>query len=107
MSYRYLLRRVNLENLFLLFIFALIVYVNIGDFLPFLKVNEEDIGRNLNHLKKHQWFQKHLNNEADRELIIHDKGVREAIGKLNSNKLSRDSYQRKCQKRLHKILVKR
>src|SRR5690625_1111096 len=96
-----------LEVLLLLFIFTLIVYVNIGDFLPFLEANEEDIGRNLNHLKKYQWFQKHLNNEADRELIIHDKTVRKAIGKFNSSKLYRNSYQRKCQKRLHKILVQR
>lgn len=94
-----------LEVLLLLFIFTLIVYVNIGDFLPFLEANEEDIGRNLNHLKKYHWFQNYLNDEAYRELIIHDKSVRKAIGKFKSNKLSRDSYQRKYQKRLHKILV--
>jgi|SRR5690625_733420 len=107
MSYRYLLRRVNLENLFLLFIFALIIYVNIGDFLPFLKTNEEDIGRNLNHLKKHDWFQKYLNEERYRELIIHDQVVRKTIGKCNSSKLHRDSYQRKCQERLEKVLVQK
>ncbi len=94
-----------MDILFLLFIFFLIVYVNIDDFLPFLKINEEDIGRNLNHLKKHHWFQSYLNDEVYRELIIHDKGVREAIGKFKSNKLSRDSYQRKCQKRLQKVFV--
>lgn len=94
-----------MEILLLLFIFALIVYVNIGDFFPFLKVNEEDIGRNLNHLKKHHWFQKYLNDEAYRKLIIHDKDVRKVIGKFDSNKLSRDSNQRKYQKRLQKVLM--
>lgn len=94
-----------METLFLLFVFALIVYVNIGDFLPLLKVNEEDIGRNLNHLKKHHWFQNYLKDNTYRKLIIHDKVVRKAIGKFNSNKLSKDSYQRKCQKRLQKVLT--
>ncbi len=104
---RYFLRRGNLDILILLFIFSLIVYLNIGDFLPFLKVNEEDIGRNLNQLKKHHWFQKHLNNETYREPIIHDKIVRKAIGKFNTSKLHKDSYQRKCQKKLQKILVQK
>lgn len=93
--------------LILLFLFALIIYLNIGDFLPLLKINEEDIGRNLNHLKKLDWFQKYLNNETHRELIIHDKIVRKAIGKFNTSKLNRDSYQRKCQKRLQKVLVQK
>lgn len=96
-----------LEILLLLFISALVVYVNIGDFFPFLTVNEEDIGRNLDHLKNHHWFQKYLNDEAYRELIIHDKGVRKLIGKFKSNKLSRDSYQIKCQKRLQRVLVQK
>lgn len=75
--------------------------------IPFLKVSEEDIGRNLMHLKKYQWFQNYLHNEKYRELIIHNNDVRQAIGKFKSNKLDKDSYNMKCQKRLHKVLLKK
>lgn len=81
--------------------------LNLTLHIPFLKVYEEDIGRNLKHLKKHQWFQNYLNNEKYRELIIHNKDVRQAIGKFKSNKLDKDSYNMKCQKRLHKVLLKK
>jgi hypothetical protein len=76
-------------------------------YIPFLKVDEEDIGRNLKHLNKYQWFQNYLNDEKYRELIIHNKDVRRVIGKFNSDKLEKDSYNMKCQKRLHKMLLKK
>jgi hypothetical protein len=81
--------------------------LNLATYIPFLKVNEEDIGRNLKHLRKYQWFQNYLNDEKYRELIIHNKDVRQAIGKFKSNKLEKDSYNMKCQKRLHKVLLKK
>ncbi|GED18085.1 hypothetical protein [Aneurinibacillus migulanus] len=81
--------------------------LNLAVYIPFLKVDEEDIGRNLKHLKKYQWFQSYLNDEKYRELIIYNKDVRQAIGKFKSNKLEKDSYNIKCQKRLHKVLLKK
>lgn len=81
--------------------------LNLAVYIPFLKVDEEDIGRNLKHLKKYQWFQNYLNDEKYRELIIHNKDVRQVIGKFKSDKLEKDSYNMKCQKRLHKMLLKK
>ncbi|MDL4839337.1 hypothetical protein [Aquibacillus rhizosphaerae] len=73
---------------------------------PFRKVNESDIGRNIKELKKHQWFRNYLNEEKHRELIIHNKDVRQVIGKFKSEKLDRDYYQEKCQKKLKKVSLK-
>ncbi len=85
----------------------ILISLNLAIYIPFLKVDEEDIGRNLKHLNKYQWFQNYLNDEKYRELIIHNKDVRRVIGKFNSDKLEKDSYNMKCQKRLHKMLLKK
>lgn len=79
---------------------------NLAVYLPFLKVDEEDIGRNIKHLKQHQWFQNYLSDEKFRELIVHHKDVRQCIGKFNSKKLKKQSYQKKYRKKLHKVLSK-
>ncbi|WP_240378006.1 hypothetical protein [Bacillus piscicola] len=94
-----------MKVIFYLFVFAVVVFVNIGGFIPFLKVDEEDIERNIKHLKRQQWFQNYLNDEKYRELIIHNKDVRLVIGKFKNNKLGRVSYQEKCQEKLHKTLL--
>ncbi|GGB49239.1 hypothetical protein GCM10011409_28550 [Lentibacillus populi] len=75
--------------------------LNLAVYVPFLKVNEEDIGRNLTHLKKHQWFQNYLNDEKYRELIIYNKNVRQTIGKFKT----KNSYNIRCEKKLHKVLL--
>lgn len=75
-------------------------------YIPFLQVDEEEIGRNVKRLKKYQWFQTYLNDEKYRELIIHNKEVRQAIGQFHSNRIDKDSYNSRCQKRLHKVLLK-
>lgn len=75
-------------------------------YIPYLKVDEEDIGRNMDKLKKYHWFQAYLTNENYRELIIHNTKVRQTIGKLNNAKLSNESYAKKCQKKVHQILLK-
>ncbi|MED4732419.1 hypothetical protein P9597_30930 [Aneurinibacillus migulanus] len=85
----------------------ILISLNLAIDIPFLKVDEEDIGRNLKHLNKYQWFQNYLNDEKYRELIIHNKDVRQVIGKFKSDKLEKDSYNMKCQKRLHKMLLKK
>ncbi|SDK36205.1 hypothetical protein [Sediminibacillus albus] len=96
-----------MDILFVLFLFVLIIYLNIGLYLPFQKVDEKDIERNLRNLKKHQWFQNYLEDKKLRELIIHDKDVRKSIGKLNSKKIERNSYQKRCQKKLQRVLIQR
>ncbi|ERI10022.1 hypothetical protein, partial [Aneurinibacillus aneurinilyticus] len=73
----------------------ILISLNLAIYIPFLKVDEEDIGRNLKHLNKYQWFQNYLNDEKYRELIIHNKDVRRVIGKFNSDKLEKDSYNMK------------
>ncbi|MEZ2717817.1 hypothetical protein C2I17_07045 [Niallia circulans] len=80
--------------------------LNLAVYIPFLKVDEEDVCRNVKHLKKHQWFQNYLNVEEYRGLIIHDKDVRQCIGKFKSSKLHNHSYQNKCQEKLYKALLK-
>lgn len=104
---RFIWRRVKVDILFVLFLFVLIIYLNIGLYLPFQKVDEKDIERNLRNLKKHQWFQNYLEDKKLRELIIHDKDVRKSIGKLNSKKIERNSYQKRCQKKLQRVLIQR
>ncbi len=80
--------------------------LNLAVYIPFLRVDEEDIGRNIQQLKRHQWFQDYLNDEQYRKLIIYNKDVRQTIGKFKTSKLSRDAYNIKCQKRLSKVLLK-
>ena len=82
------------------------IFVNIGGYLPFLKVDEEDIGRNIKHLKRQQWFQNYLKDEKFREEIIHNKDVRQVIGKFKTNKLDKVTYQAKCEKKTTQNLIK-
>lgn len=85
----------------LLDIFNLFVY------LPFLKVDEEEIGKNIRHLKKQDWFQNYLQHEEFRNIIIHDKDVRQLIGKFSEKKLRRPAYQLKCQRKLRNMIIKK
>lgn len=81
--------------------------VNLVFYLPFFKVTEEDIGRNINQLKKQRWYQNYRNNEEFGQLIIYDKDVRQVIGRFNTKKLHKDSYLIKCQQKLRKVLDKK
>ncbi|MBB4823243.1 hypothetical protein HNO89_000461 [Sporosarcina luteola] len=80
--------------------------LNFAAYIPFLRVDEQEIGRNIQQLKRHQWFQDFLNDEQYRKLIIHNKDVRQTIGKFKTSKLSKDAYNSKCQKKLSKVLLK-
>ncbi|MBU5266672.1 hypothetical protein [Virgibacillus proomii] len=96
-----------MEILFLLLIAALIVYLGIGLFIPSLiNVSEEDIGENLQQLKKYQWFKNYLSNEKYKKLIVHNKNVRKTIGRFKLHKLDRESYLVRCQKKMNQILIK-
>ncbi|MBM7586546.1 tmRNA-binding protein [Bacillus pakistanensis] len=84
----------------------LIDLLNLIVYLPFRKVQQEDIVRNINHLTKYEWFQNFIKEEQYRKLIIHDKDVRKLIGKFNNKKMERNSYRLKCQEKLYRILLK-
>lgn len=75
--------------------------------IPFRsEVTGEDIVENIRHLKKHQWFKDYLNDETYKSLIISNKYVRKTIGKFNTNKLSKEGYLVKCEKKLNRVLNK-
>lgn len=94
-------KRFNLEGKALA---ILVDMLNILVYLPFLKVDEEDIESALKQLKKHEWFREYLIDERYRKLIIHDKDVRHLIGKFNPNKLASSNYHGKCQMKLNRVL---
>ncbi len=80
---------------------------NLSAFLPFLKVSEDDIGRNMRTLKKKVWFQRLLTNDKFRNLIIYDRDIRRLIGRCNTKRLQTKMYDRLFRRKLHKRLVKK
>ncbi|KUF21987.1 MULTISPECIES: hypothetical protein [Bacillus] len=83
---------------FILDIFSLAVYI------PFLKVDEEEISRNAAHLKKYSWFKALLHDQTCRELIIYDPGVRRLIGRFKTEKLHKKRYNLRCERKLLQAL---
>ncbi|MBK3496539.1 hypothetical protein JFL43_17075 [Viridibacillus sp. YIM B01967] len=81
--------------------------LNLIIYLPFLKPDEEDISKNIEALKKHNWYIALLEDGELKELIVHDKDVRQIIGRFNYEKLSRQSYQIKCERKLEDVLKKK
>ncbi|UOR13713.1 hypothetical protein [Halobacillus amylolyticus] len=81
---------------------------SIISFSPFItEVTGERIGENLKYLKRNEWFQKYLNNDESRKLIVSDKYVRNEIGKLNTKSIKRNPYKNKYQKYVRKVLQKK
>lgn len=78
--------------------------LNLFIYLPFFKPSEEEIVRNINELKKYEWFKNLYKDEKNAYLIINDLKVRQTIGRFNIKKMSKDSYQKYYQKKLNKIL---
>ncbi|ALC91673.1 hypothetical protein AM500_19205 [Bacillus sp. FJAT-18017] len=75
---------------------------------PFTKeVTEEEIERNIYFLKEYQWFQKYLDDDKFKNLIMEDEDVRFVIGTLNSKKMKKKTYYDKYQKKFQKILLKK
>jgi hypothetical protein len=81
--------------------------LNLIIYLPFLKPDEEDISKNIEALKKHNWYIALLEDVELKELIVRDKDVRQIIGRFNYEKLSRQSYQIKCERKLEDVLKKK
>jgi len=80
--------------------------LNLSVYLPFLKPDENDIVRNIKHLKEKQWFNKFLKDPVFKELIIHNEKIRQTIGRFKTSKLRQDSYNIRCEKRLRRALLK-
>ena len=78
--------------------------LNLAAYLPFLKTSEEDISRNINTLKRYEWFKKYYQSEQYTELIIHDPKVRTKIGSFNTKRLTNLKYQAFYQNKINKIL---
>ena len=97
--------RDNVKLLFYILVLGLLVFLNLGLYLPsLLAVDEEDIERNTNRLKKYKWFQELLRDKEYRQLIIHDKDVRKVIGKFNDKKIDKVFFQSRYRKKLQNIL---
>lgn len=97
-----------MKLLFYILIFGLIVFLNVGLYLPsLLAVDEEDIGRNTKRLKKHQWFQDFLSNDKYKDLIVHDQDVRKVIGKFNDNRIEGKLFEGMYRRKLQSVLQKK
>ena len=67
-------------------------------------ITEEEIEKNINFLNKYDWFQSYLDNEEYKKLIKENVDVRFIIGKINSEKMKRNSYRNKYKKKLEVVL---
>ncbi|SIS57380.1 hypothetical protein [Salimicrobium salexigens] len=84
---------------------VLVIAINLFTILPLIsKTDEEDIGENITRLKKYQWFQDLLSDEANKQLIVHDNDVRRTIGKFKSNKFDNKFFCNKYRNKLQSIL---
>ena len=69
-------------------------------------VTEEEIKKNIEFLKRYEWFQKYLEDNEYRKLIFGNDDARFCIGKLNIDKMHKVSYQNKWEVRIKKSLIK-
>ena len=75
--------------------------------LSFMReVTEEEIDRNINYLKRYEWFDNYFNNDTYKELIDKNREVRYAIGKCNIAKMDKNKYNHLVEKRIKKVLLK-
>ena len=69
-------------------------------------VTDEEIEKNIKFLNKYEWFQSYLDNEEHRKLIKENDDVRFVIGKINIEKMKKNSYRNKSKKKIEVILQK-
>lgn len=79
--------------------------LSLASYLPFLKADEADIGRNINELKKYHWFQNLLQDPESQELIIYNQQVRDRIGQLKTSKIEKTKYNEKCRRKVNQVLL--
>lgn len=69
--------------------------------LPYrTNISEDEICENMKVLKKNKWFQNILRNEKYRQFIIHDREIRNLIGKFNHEKLQKNLFHQKYERKL-------
>ena len=69
-------------------------------------VTKEEINKNIEFLKQYKWFQAYIENVQCNKLINENDKVRHIIGKINIEKMWRNSYQNKYRKKLEMMLQK-
>ena len=69
-------------------------------------VTEEEINKNIEFLKQYKWFQAYIDNVQYKKLINENDKVRQLIGKINIEKMWRNSYQNKYRKKLELMVQK-
>lgn len=69
-------------------------------------VTEEEINKNIEFLKQYKWFQAYIDNVQYNKLINENDKVRQLIGKINIEKMWRNSYQNKYRKKLELMVQK-
>lgn len=72
----------------------------------FKDITEEEIEKNIKYLKQEKWFQVYLLNEKHTELISHNTKVRNVIGSMNIEKMSKSTFNRRVQKRIERVINK-
>src|SRR5690625_2949741 len=75
-------------------------------YLPFLKPDENDIVRNIKHLKEKQWFNKFLKDPVFKDLIIHNEKIRRTSGRVKTCNIRQYSYNIRFENRLRRALLK-
>jgi len=94
-----------MKLMYIIGLILFIIFLNIGLYLPSLfHVDEDDIRKNLKKLRELQWFQNITNNHTYKQLIVHDADVRKCIGRFNTGKIDRKSFQKKYEYKLKSIL---
>jgi hypothetical protein len=69
--------------------------------------SEDDTQHNIEQLRKTDWFQKYLNQQPYRDLLIFDKDVRKVIGRLNNKKLAKNPQRQAYQHIVTKVLQRK
>ncbi|AIF44205.1 hypothetical protein [Virgibacillus sp. SK37] len=87
--------------------FLIDVIIILFESYEFKKVTEEEIEKNIQELKKKQWFQDLLKEGEIRNLIIHNAEVRKKIGKIKTHKLDHPFYEEKIRRKLERVCAKK
>lgn len=69
-------------------------------------ITDEEINKNIEFLKRYDWFKELLENNEYKKLINENDNVRYVIGKINIEKMKKITYQNKYRKKIEFKLQK-
>ncbi|MDW0118573.1 hypothetical protein QTL97_16730 [Sporosarcina thermotolerans] len=69
-------------------------------------VTEEEINKNIGFLEQYEWFQAFIDDVHTNKLILENDKVRHVIGKIDIEKMWKNSYRNKFRKKLKVVLQK-